>query len=187
MGCEQFYVITGASGAGKSTLLNALAVRGFSVIPEVALSIMQEQEACGGTLLPGLQLQAFMAEVFERSMRAYDLASSLPQPVFFDRAMPECLGHMHLLGLDIDPAYFAAAAMRPYANTVFVAEPWSEIYVCDQWRRASFDRAARSFDATVAPYSQAGYTTRILPRASVERRVAFVLDILAAAQGRSTP
>jgi predicted ATPase len=59
---------------------------------------------------------------------------------------------------------------------VFVAEPWPEIYVRDQWRRASFARAARSFEATVAPYRQAGYTTSVLPKVSVEQRVAFVLD-----------
>ena len=83
---------------------------------------------------------------------------------------------MQLLGLDIDPAYIAESTAHPYADTVFVAEPWPEIYVRDHWRRAPFARAARSFEATVAPYLQTGYTTSVLPRLSVDRRVAFVLD-----------
>lgn len=173
---EQFYVITGASGAGKSTLLQALSETGFSVIHEAALSILQEQEQCGGTLLPSTDLQAFMNEVVERNLRAYDAAKALPPPVFFDRGIPECLGHMRFLGLDVDPSYVAAAANRRYANTVFVAEPWPEIYLCDQWRIAPFERAARSFDATVASYVEAGYATCVLPKASVEERVAFILD-----------
>lgn len=172
---EEFYVITGASGAGKSTLLNALGEQGFSVVPEAALSIVHEQEKFGGTLLPRTNLQAFMDAVVERNIRAYDAARSLPPPVFFDRGILECLGHMQLLGLDINPAYIAEANARRYANSVFVAEPWPEIYVCDQWRQAPFARAARSFEPTVAPYVQAGYTTCVLPKVSVEQRVAFIL------------
>ncbi|MCU6500249.1 AAA family ATPase [Rugamonas sp. A1-17] len=174
--CEKFYVITGASGAGKSTLLNALCEQGFSVVPEAALSIVREQEKFGGTLLPKTNLQAFMDAVVERNIKAYDAAKSLPPPVFFDRGLPECMGHMRLLGLAIDPAYIVESSARPYANTVFVAEPWPEIYVCDQWRQAPFARAARSFEPTVAPYVQAGYTTCVLPKMSVEQRLAFILD-----------
>ena len=176
MGCDKFYVITGASGAGKSTLLNALGERGFSVVPEAALSIVHEQERSGGTLLPGANLQAFMNAVVERNIRAYEAAKSLPQPVFFDRGIPECIGHMERLGLDIHPAFIEASKARRYANTVFVAEPWPEIYVCDQWRRAPFARAARSFESTVLPYVRDGYTTCVLPKVSVAQRVAFILD-----------
>ncbi len=176
MGCEKFYVITGASGAGKSTLLKALSEQGFSVVPEAALSIVREQEKSGGTLLPATNLQAFMNAVVERNIRAYDAAKSLSQPVFFDRGIPECLGHMQLLGLEIDPGYVVESKVRRYANCVFVAEPWPEIYVCDQWRHAPFSRAARSFEPTVAPYVQDGYKTCMLPKVSVERRVAFLLN-----------
>ncbi|MYN18437.1 AAA family ATPase [Rugamonas sp. FT107W] len=174
--CEKFYVITGASGAGKSTLLNALGEQGISVVSEAALSIVHEQEKVGGTLLPRTNLQAFMNAVVERNISAYDAAKSLSPPVFFDRGIPECIGHMQLLGLDIDPAYIAESNARRYANIVFVAEPWPEIYVCDQWRQAPFARAARSFEPTVAPYVQAGYTTCVLPKVSVEERLAFILD-----------
>ena len=176
MGGERFYVITGASGAGKSTLLNALGEQGFSVMPEAALSIVHEQERAGGTLLPGTHLQAFMNAVVERNIRAYEVAKSLPQPVFFDRGIPECIAHMELLSLDINPAYVEDSKVRRYANTVFVAEPWPEIYVCDRWRRAPFERAARSFEQTLSPYVRDGYTTCVLPKVSVERRVAFILD-----------
>jgi predicted ATPase len=176
MGGKQFYVITGASGAGKSTLLQALGEQGFSVVREAALSILQEQEQCGGGLLPSTDLQAFMNEVVERNISAYDAAASLPPPVFFDRAIPECLGHMRFLGLDVDPSHVAGSLTRRYAETVFVAEPWPDIYVCDPWRRAPFERAARSFDATVASYVEAGYATCVLPKATVAERVAFMLE-----------
>lgn len=180
MSNPRFYVITGASGAGKSTLLKALGDLGHSVVPEVALTLVQEQEQCGGDLFPWTNLQAFMDEVVVRNVKAYDAAQALPPPVFFDRAIPECLGHMRLLGLELKTAHEAAPGQRRYANTVFVAEPWPEIYVCDRWRRAPFERAARSFEPTVAAYAEAGYDTCVVPRLPVEERVAFVLRQLEA-------
>jgi len=179
MASRRFHVITGASGAGKSTLLQALRERGFSVMPEAALAVVQEQVGLGGKRLIDTDLQAFMNQVVERNIRAYDAALSLPPPVFFDRGIPECLAHMRILGLDVDPACLAEAEARRYASTVFVAEPWPEIYVCDEWRRASFERAARSFEPTVAAYAQAGYATRVLPKVPVAERVAFILDQVA--------
>lgn len=111
-----------------------------------------------------------------RNVQAYDAAQILPLPVFFDRGVPECLGHMRFLGLDVDRSHVAQSVTRRYADTVFVAEPWPEIYVRDRWRQAPFERAERSFMPTVAPYVEAGYATCMLPKVSVEERVAFVLE-----------
>ena len=145
--------------------------------------MLQENESDGEALGTSIDLQSFMNEVAERNIRAYETAKSLPPPVFFDRGIPECLGHMRVLGLDVDVAYQAASAIRRYANTVFVAEPWPDIYVCDQWRRAPFERAVRSFNATVASYTEIGYQTCVLPQASVAKRVAFILEHVATLEG----
>ncbi|HEY0334467.1 MAG TPA: AAA family ATPase [Stenotrophomonas sp.] len=170
-----FYVITGASGAGKSTLLNALGELGHSVVPEIALAIVQEQERNGGSLFPWTHRQSFMEEVLARNIQAYDAAQALPSPVFFDRGIPECLAHMRLLGLETRPEHEGDLRQRRYANIVFVAQPWPEIYVCDRWRRATFDRAARSFEPTVSAYTDWGYRTQVIPQVSVAERVAFIL------------
>lgn len=174
-----FHVITGASGAGKSTLLAALAELGYSVVPEAARALLQEQERCGGSLLPSSNLQGFMEEVLARNVLEHKAAQALTTPVFFDRGIPECLGHMRLLGLSVAPEQAALAIEHRYAGTVFVAEPWPEIYTCDRERRASFERAARSFEPTVTAYIDAGYRTCVLPKVSVRERAAFVLAQLA--------
>lgn len=174
-GPPRFHVITGASGAGKSTLLRALGDRGYCVVPEIALAVVQEQERCGGGLFPWTDLQAFMDEVLARNLRAYDAALAMRSPVFFDRGIPECVGHMERLGLRVTAEQAAEPSRRRYAGTVFVAEPWPQVYVRDRWRRATFERAARSFDSTVAAYVEEGYETCVLPKVPVEERVAFVL------------
>lgn len=167
-------MITGASGAGKSTVVKALGDLGYSVVPEIALTIVQEQEQIGGSLLPWANLQAFMEEVLLRNIQAYDAAQSLEPPVFFDRGIPECLAHMRLLGLNIKLDHKVESARRRYGSIVFVAEPWREIYVGNRWRRARFERAARSFEPTVAAYLESGYRTCVIPKMPVEKRVAFV-------------
>jgi predicted ATPase len=176
----RFYVITGASGAGKSTLVSALGELGYCVVPEIALTLVQEQEQRGGNLYPWTDLQAFMEAVLVRNIQAYDSARAMRSPVFFDRGLPECLAHMRLLGLRIEPGLAVEAAWRRYAGTVFVAEPWPDIYVCDRWRRAPFERAARSFEPTVAAYVEDGYRLRTIPQRSVRERLAYVLETVRA-------
>lgn len=170
-----FYVITGASGAGKSTLLSALGDLGHSTVLEAALAIVQEQEKCNGSIVPWVDRPAFLDEVLARNIRNHQAAQTLKAPVFFDRGIPECLAWFELSGMELKPHHLAAAAQYRYASTVFVAEPWPEVYVCNAVRRASFEGAARSYAPTVAAYVDAGYRTCILPKVSVRERVAFVL------------
>jgi len=180
MSSRHFHVITGASGAGKSTLLMALGDLGYSAVPEAALAILREQQACDGKLLPWVDRVAFTEEVLARNVRNHRDAHAVEAPVFFDRGIPECLAWLRLSGVTPKPRHVAAAAQYRYAATVFVAEPWPQVYVCTAERRASFDRAARSFEATVAAYVQAGYRTCVLPKMPVHERAAFVLDRVAA-------
>lgn len=170
MSSQSFYVITGASGAGKSTLIAALDDLGYSTVQEAALAFLREQVNCNGKILPTKDRTAFMEAVLARSIQDYEAAKSLHAPVFFDRGMNEWLRFLD----PSEPNYQAATQCR-YASTVFVAEPWPEIYVCDHERTHSFGRAAKSYTPTIAAYIQSGYKTCILPKVSVQERVAFIL------------
>lgn len=168
---HDFHVITGASGAGKSTLIAALRELGHSTVPEAALAIMQAHSKYNGRIIPPIERAAFMQEVLDRSIRDHEAARSMKSPVFFDRGIPEWL---RFLDRGANPRHTAASQYH-YAGTVFLAEPWPEIYVNDHERRASFERAAGSYEATVSAYVEAGYKTCVIPKASVEERVAFIL------------
>jgi predicted ATPase len=176
---EGRYVITGASGAGKSTLIAALSDLGYATVSEAALAIVREQQACNGSILPWLNRPAFMEEVLARNICNHQAALALRAPVFFDRGIPECLAWLQLSGLTLEPHHVAAPARYRYARTVFVAEPWPEVYVRNAERQASFERASRSYAPTVAAYVQAGYSPCVIPKVSVQARVAFVLDHVA--------
>ena len=168
---HRLYVITGASGAGKSILVAALKELGYSTIPEAALAIMREQLECNRKILPSVDRTAFLEAVLARSIEDYETAQSLKGPVFFDRGIPEWL---RFLGASATPNAMAEIQRR-YAGTVFVAEPWPEIYVCDHYRQHGFERAAKSYEPTISAYVEAGYGTCVLPKVSVEERVEFIL------------
>lgn len=143
-GGKNFHVITGASGAGKSTLVAALRDAGYCTVNEEALALLQEQQQCKGGLLPWVDRAAFLEEVLARNVRSHEAARSLRGPVFFDRGIPECLAWLQLSGVSLQARHRAAVTDHPYARTVFVAEPWPEVYVRNDERQASFERAARS-------------------------------------------
>ena len=175
MGGNRFFVITGASGAGKSTLLAALRESGLSTMPEVGRAIVQEQVACGGTVLPWIDQPAFMEEVLRRNIQDHRAAAQLKAPVFFDRGVPECLAWARILGVGVQPHHRAAVNEYRYNPLVFLAKPWPEIYVTDSERRESFDVATASYEPTVAAYLEAGYQPVELPKGTVSERVAYVL------------
>lgn len=171
MSSQQFHVITGASGAGKSTLIAALNDLGYSTFPEAALAIMREQLKCSGTTLPSGDRTVFMEAVLARSIEDYEKAQMLKAPVFFDRGIPEW---SRFLGSG-KGHYHVAATQYRYANTVFVAEPWPEIYVCDHERIHTFERAAKSYAPTISAYVEAGYEICVIPNASAQERATFIL------------
>lgn len=175
---HRFHVITGASGAGKSTLLAALHELGYATVPEAGREILQEQLAREDGIFPWADPAAFMPLVLARDVRNHRQAATQHGPVFFDRAIPECLAWLRRRNGRLKPDEAAATRYR-YAGTVFLAEPWPEIYVQDDARRASFERAARSYESTVAAYTEAGYATCVIPKAPVHERVASVLRQLA--------
>lgn len=171
MNNPNFYVITGASGAGKSTLIAALRELGHSTIPEAALTVMRAHPQYSGKLIPPADRVAFMEEVLDRSILDHESAHSMEPPVFFDRGIPEWLRFLDR-GENLR---YRTASKCGYARTVFLAEPWPEIYINDHERIASFDQAARSYARTVSAYVEAGFKTCVMPKVSVLERAAFIL------------
>lgn len=178
---RDFHLITGASGAGKTTLLAELARLGYATVAEAALAIVEEQRERGGNLLPWTDRAGFMRELLARNLRAHRAAATLPGPVFFDRGIGECLAWMRSMDIAVAPQDAAAALRKRYAPTVFVAEPWPQIYARTGERRAGFQRAMRSFETTVDAYRAQGYRLCVLPQVPVAERAAFVLERIAEA------
>jgi predicted ATPase len=175
-GPQRFFIITGGPGSGKSTLIDALERRGFARSIEAGRAIIQEQVAAGGTALPWMDPAAFAALMLERELRSYREATEREGIVFFDRGVPDVVGYLRLMQLPVPPHVDAAARHHRYNAKVFIAPPWPAIFAQDAERKQTLDEAGRTYRAMVETYSGYGYALVELPRVSVAKRVAFVIE-----------
>lgn len=171
-------LITGCSGGGKSTLLDALRRAGQAVVPEPGRRIVAEERARGGSALPWLDMGAFARRAVEVARADLCAAKAHADPhagwVFFDRGLIDAAVALeHAAGV---PVQETLGAIRQYDDPVFLAPPWPELYAADAERRHGFAEAEAEFERLERALDRLGYEVRLLPKAPVEARVAFVLD-----------
>lgn len=169
MGAAQMNVmISGCSGGGKSTLLSELARRGYKVVKEPALRVVDEERLSNGKALPWVDAKAFGQRALTMAVTDYLTAQGL---TFFDRGV-----------VDAGVAITARGGERPADEIaqirydyVFLAPPWPEIYEVNEDRRHSFEKASRDFERIRLAYLDAGYDPIVLPRDTVPARADFIL------------
>ena len=61
---------------------------------------------------------------------------------------------------------------------MLVAPPWEEIFVNDSERPQSFEECQRLHNLLLEAYTELGYRVVMLPKVSVEQRVAFVISAM---------
>ncbi|GGK27968.1 AAA family ATPase [Salinarimonas ramus] len=180
---DDFFVLTGGPGAGKTTLMEALRRRGLACMPESGRRIIQTQRRVGGRALPWLDPSHF-AEL-ELGIGLATFCEAEPtRTTFFDRGLVDPMGFLTVCGLEVPAHFHEAARTYRYNSTAFIAPPWEEIYARDTERKQSFELARATHDAMVRVYGEAGYRLVTLPLASVDERVAFILDTIGAPSRR---
>lgn len=166
-----FVMISGCSGGGKSTLLVELARRGFSIVEEPGRRIIAESRLGDGATLPWVDAAAFGRRALEMSVADFKAAAGL---TFFDRGI-------------VDAAVAITARGNPYPHShveslrydcVFLAPPWPEIFVNDDDRRHSLEKALSDYERVRQAYIDAGYDPVLLPRDTVGARADFILRLL---------
>jgi predicted ATPase len=78
----------------------------------------------------------------------------------------------------IPPTLSEATSMFRYNPTVFIAPPWEAIYQHDSERKQDFEEAVQTYQALQRGYLENNYQLQVLPEATVEERVAFVLNTI---------
>lgn len=170
------YIITGGPGSGKTTLLDALAAKGFTIVPEVARPIIQEELATGGNALHTGDRLAFRDKMMAHSVRDFLSQLQCDKPVFFDRGIPDLIGYSYLIGEPVPLVYWEMTKTLRYNPTVFIAPPWAAIYEHDVLRKQDFQEAQDTYQAIKKGYLESGYQLIELPLLSVEERLAFIIQ-----------
>jgi len=165
-------MISGCSGGGKSTLLAELANRGYAVVAEPGRRIIAEARAGDGRTLPWIDPDAFARRALEMSTADFLSARGL---TFFDRGVVDAAVAITASGGDLP----SAALERCRYDRLFLVPPWPEIYVNDDDRRHTLEKACQDYERVRQAYYDAGYRPFMLPRAPVAARADFLLCHLA--------
>ncbi|PSJ63711.1 AAA family ATPase [Pseudaminobacter soli (ex Li et al. 2025)] len=175
---DRYFVLTGGPGSGKTTLIEALGAAGHAVAPEAGRGIIRHQVAISGPALPWRDPALFAELMLAWEMRSHEAARDKTGPVFFDRGVPDVIGYLRLTGLPA-PAHAEEAAKNfHYNRMVFILPPWPEIFSQDGERRQDLAEAQRTYEAMVETYTACGYRLVEVPRAPVEERLRFVLEMV---------
>ena len=172
-------VISGCSGGGKSTLLHALQQQGHHVVPEPGLRVVQQAQHEGSLALPWCDMELFIEHTI--ALATADLATVTDMPeqvVFFDRGLIDALAAHARLHPE-QTTLTASQAEHYYDPCVFLTPPWPEIYEENDERQHSLEAAEVEYQHLLQVYTQLGYDIHLLPKTSVQQRVAFVLHHLA--------
>jgi predicted ATPase len=171
-----FVVISGCSSGGKSTLLAELAHRGYPIVPEPGLRIVNEQTTSQGQDLPWIDPVAFARRTL--ALAQTDVAATAPQLswVFFDRGAVDAAAALeHLTG---EPLQASLARTTRYHSKVFLAPPWPEIYINTPDRRHSYQDALAEYNRLLHAYSTLAYQLILLPKTTTPHRADFLLNTL---------
>lgn len=170
---DALFVVTGCSGGGKSSLLDELARRGHSVMPEPGRIIVREELEGAGEALPWVDLKKFAERAIDLGARFYREAAILECPIFFDRSILDAIAALERVGEDV-VAYDPLVSKYRYANTVFMAPPWRDLFEADEERQHGFDAAVAEYEDLCRFYPVQGYDVLELPKLPLSARADFV-------------
>ena len=168
-------VLTGAPGAGKTTLLEAAAAAGLTTSPEVARVLLQQP---GGMALRVADPQGFAEAMLEAHMHELERHADHPDPVLFDRGVPDVVGFLDVSGLSVPKSVDQVCRTLRYTGPVLRAPAWAAIYQQDAERIQTWDEAVASDAAVTSAWRRYGYEVIDLPLVGVEERLAFLGGLL---------
>ena len=168
--------IMGAPGAGKSTLLEALAVRGWRVVPEAARAILQQP---GGMALRREDPEGFALAMLQAQRAAFE-AVQPGETAIFDRGFCDIVAFLRIEGRPVPADIEAASWALRFDTPVLHAPAWRAIYRQDSERIQDWEEAVESDRQNLVAWRDFGYDPLPLPLLSVVQRALWVERLLEA-------
>ena len=135
-----------------------------------ARRVIAAERAAGGTGFPWEDGLRFATLAYWMSVG--DHATADENPTFFDRSALDQAAWFHREG------HAVPGEVPAYAEDVFVAPPWPDIYREDEDRQHAFGDAVAEYDDLMQRLPEWGYLCHVLPKTGVEERAYWVLSKL---------
>lgn len=175
---HQKVVISGGPGTGKSTVISTLQELDYACMPEVSRNVTIEAQKQGIDQLFLQDPLVFSELLLNQRINQYRKADEMKNElVFFDRGIPDVMGYLDYLGVSYPEIYRVRSSELRYSK-VFMMPPWKKIYHTDNERYESFEQSLRIYDELKKTYERLGYEYEIIPEASVENRIEFILSAI---------
>lgn len=174
---NQRYILAGGPGAGKTTTLQVLRSRGFTCLPDVARTLIQDRLQKG--LSPRPDPDEFARSLLQANIDQYDRTLDDGSPIFFDFSIVESLMMMQECGLLTVSEVREHLRMRPYNRTVFFFPPWEAIFTQDEERDQSFLESVRISSSIRDGFESLGFDLVTIPAANPEERADRILAMTA--------
>lgn len=172
-------MLTGAPGAGKTTLIEAARAKGWAVGREAARAVIQVQTAIDGPALQWRDPARFAELMLDRDVQTHEQLLATGNVALCDRGIPDLVAYGRIMGLSETDHFRRAAELYRYNRLAFFAPPWRDIYADDAERIEGWEHAQRIYGPLREAYSEMGYEIVELPKAPVEERLRYVVDMIA--------
>lgn len=96
-------VISGGPCSGKTEVISELRRRGYYVIQEAALYLIQQEEVRGGNIFPWTSPEEFQKKVYTLQKEWEDNIPLFLETVYLDRGLVDCIAYYQIYNLPVPP------------------------------------------------------------------------------------
>jgi len=181
-------VITGGPSVGKTSLIEHLKLMDYICFPEVIREFTIEETE--NKITENLQsnpivfaddsLQFNKRLIAGRSQQYEESQQLEGDYIFFDRGLPDVLAYMDFFNQTYDQSFTKVCQEMAY-DMVFILPPWETIFAIDGERYETYEELVQLHECLMERYAHFGNTPIVVPKATVEKRVQFILNKLAEA------
>ena len=167
-----WYVITGVPSSGKSKLLEHLAFLGYSIYPEIARIIIDNDISKGKTIE---EIRKSEEDFLKRITKEKILAEAripIEKLMFWERAIPDDIAYRKCYGFDTSDVE-KVLHKRRYKG-IFILDMLPN-YVTDYARTETKEIIEKLHKNLHECYSELGYKVISVPVESIENRAKYIL------------
>ncbi|MBI4026213.1 MAG: AAA family ATPase [Verrucomicrobia bacterium] len=166
-------VVTGGPGSGKTAVLEELQRRGFTIVPEAALHLIETEEKAGGNILPWTCLQTFNERLIALQIQ-WEQAIPKDCPLaLLDRSLIDPIAYLENGNLDV-PSTLKKEIKRARYTQAFLLEMLPRKYwnhtTSGRPRKSPYAEAVKIHSVLQQTYANIGIPVEPIPFLPVEKR-----------------